>query len=424
MLYSKIINDLWDTRRDLISDGYDSAIDYLQSLLPDSTIHSFHTGYRTNHWTVPPKWVLKQAYIQDNLTQEKIIDISKHGLHVMSYSQAVDIPHATWDFVNKHLSDNAKCPNGIPFKFSYYKDEWGFCCSTKDRRKFSREKYDADFSIKIDSEFLPGELKVLEYVVRGSRDKEILIMAHLDHPYQINDGLSGVAALIDIALSIKNPKYTYRFWILPETIGSICMLHRFPLPNIDSAIFLDMLGADGLLVCQLPSPVMSPLLGSIKKYTMTTKNLRYIGNDDRVLNFAGIPCYSFNRINHLDNAFGDPYKEYHTSEDNVYGTKNMDDAISTISNILNYYECDETVRCFTNEMPCLSAINSLSTQANMYNFMSDIFSSSEKEQILSICRDDYMEIRDLCELFTKDYSDMLLLLQEFANNGLVVIRNV
>jgi len=434
MLFKEIIEKLWDTRRDLVSDGYDEAITYLQSLLPGSKIHSFPSGYKTETWTVPKKWTVTEAYIKNNKTKQKLIDIQNHGLHVMSYSQSVNIPHATWQEVNEKIYSNPECNWGIPFKFSYYKDDWGFCCADKFRPTAVSQEFCDDFTVKIKSKFSKGSLKVLEYIIPGKRKEEILVMAHLDHPFQVNDGLSGVAGLVDLALNIKDNKYTYRFWILPETIGSLCMLHKFSKENIKIAIFLDMIGVNGPLICQQPYSWHNPLREVInkiakngsglfinnniiscnKKDLILTDNLRYIGNDDRVLNFIRIPCYSFNRVTDSSNEFGKPFLEYHTHVDNKYDEDNIMLTVTSLIDIFKYYEQDDYAKSIINEMPCFSNFG-------LYNFMSDIFSLVEKERILSYIQNNYTTIDNIATNFRKTYENVLLLLKEFEKYDLVKI---
>jgi aminopeptidase-like protein len=414
-MYDKIIDALWNSQRDLLSDGYNDAIDYLAELLPGCNRVIFPSGTRVANWTVPSKWTIKNAYIKNNTTGEKIINWRRNGLSVMSYSIPVDIKHATWGEIRDHIFTS---DNGVPFKFSYYKDDWGFCCTHDLKHDLEVRHSNDDYSVKIKSELVPDFLSVLQYVIPGDRKEEILIMAHLDHPYQVNDGLSGVAALVDIAtvLSKEKNKYTYRFWILPETIGSLCMLDGCYGDNVVVAIFLDMLGINGPLVVQSPPNPIDEFDEAVQAAPLplfSVNNLAYIGNDDRVLNFAGIPCYSINRVSNLDNPFGYPYPDYHTDRDCYYNRQSMEDAIDATVSIVNQFSLnlDTYVECISSVMPCLSSIG-------MYEFMSATFSALEKEQILYYCQTK-KSMYDITQRFGKKRQHMESLMSEFAKRGIV-----
>ena len=54
-------------------------------------------------------------------------------------------------------------------------------------------------------------------------------MSDLCHPHMVNDDMTGVAVAIDIARALrarKDPRYTYRILIVPETIGTVAYLSQ------------------------------------------------------------------------------------------------------------------------------------------------------------------------------------------------------
>jgi len=63
----------------------------------------------------------------------------------------------------------------------------------------------------------------------------------------VNDGLSGVAVMVEIAEEMLKKKdkrnYTYKFIVLPETIGSISYLSQNEaiIPTLKYGLFLEML---------------------------------------------------------------------------------------------------------------------------------------------------------------------------------------
>ena len=92
-------------------------------------------------------------------------------------------------------------------------------------------------------------LKVGEVVIQGHSDDNLLLFAHLDHPAQANDGLSGVAVGIEAMRRLMagpKPRYTVRFLIVSEGIGLSAWLtdHSHIIKKTQTALALDMLGLD------------------------------------------------------------------------------------------------------------------------------------------------------------------------------------
>ena len=98
----------------------------------------------------------------------------------------------------------------------------------------------------IKTEFDKGTMKIGEVVVPGKQEICIVLCAHLCHPHMANDDLSGVAVGIDVMrelLKRNDLRYTYRFIVLPETIGSAAYLSNNEdlIPKMKGGLFLEML---------------------------------------------------------------------------------------------------------------------------------------------------------------------------------------
>lgn len=199
----ELIENIWSKRRDLISQGFDESLSYIANIIP-LKIYQIPSGTKCWTWMVPEKWEVKDAYIED-LNGNRIIDLKNHGLHVVSYSLAVDKVVSKEELL-KHIYTNPKKPDAIPFEYKYYERDWGFCLEHNRLKEFTKDKY----RVFIDSKSEKGNLRVGEYTVKGESDKTIILAAHLCHPFQANDGLSGVAVLVDIAQEVsKNPPPLY-----------------------------------------------------------------------------------------------------------------------------------------------------------------------------------------------------------------------
>jgi aminopeptidase-like protein len=126
--------------------------------------------------------------------------------------------------LREHLHTLPAHPDWIPYRTSYYKEDWGFCLS----HNALLDMQDKEYEVCIDSELKPGSLTYGEYYLQGKRKEEILISRHACHPSLCNDNLSGVALVTELAklLSRISLEYSYRFLFIPGTIGSIAWLAR------------------------------------------------------------------------------------------------------------------------------------------------------------------------------------------------------
>ena len=106
----------------------------------------------------------------------------------------------------------------------------------------------------VDASLYAGEIEVVEAVLPGQCDEEILMVAHLCHPKpSANDNCSGVAAgieamqvLSELTASGKLPalQRTVRLILVPEFSGTFAYLHgrQADLPKILAGLNLDMVG--------------------------------------------------------------------------------------------------------------------------------------------------------------------------------------
>jgi aminopeptidase-like protein len=228
----------------------------------------------------------------------------------------------TRDELLKHLHVHPLLPDAAPFMFKYYERDWGLCCSRTLRDSLKDEQY----RVVIRSEFSYGTLKVGEAIVPGESDETVVLCAHLCHPGQVNDDLTGlVVGLQAMRELLKRPKphYTYRLIILPETIGSVAWLshNEKQIPKMKGGLFLEMLGRDN------PPTLQGSFAGDTEVdqcFQLAMKTLRpdttlipfMTMNDERQFNAPGVrvPMLALYRI--LPAGHADwPYREYHSTED-------------------------------------------------------------------------------------------------------------
>jgi len=405
----KLINDVWFFRRDIVSDGFDDALKYISKIIP-LKIHKISSGTKCWTWRVPEKWSVKEAYVED-LSGKKILDIKDHPLHVMSYSLAVNKVVDKEELL-KHLHSRPDRPEAIPFEFKYYERDWGFCIQYNKLKKLNKKKY----KVFIDSKFEKGDLKVGDFTIKGKSKDTIVLAAHLCHPCQANDDLAGIAVLVDIAkdLANKSNRYTYKFLILPETIGSIAYLSQNEkmISQLNFGIFLEMLGNENNFAFQL-SKQGNTKIDRIARYVMKKKLGGFregafreiVGNDEMVFNGPGvdIPMISVSRS---------PYPEYHTSDDNpaVISEKRLGQSKKLILEIL---EKDYTPkRCFKGPV-------FLSGYGLWVDWRENFELNQNIEKIMLKLEGD-KSVFDIAEILGIDFYDVLAFLDKFFKNGLIV----
>lgn len=282
------------------------------------TVHEVPSGTPVFDWTVPREWVIRQAYIEDAFGN-RVIDMAENNLHVMGYSTPVD----RWvdaEELKKHIFTQADQPDVIPYVTSYYKERYGFCMSERQKNALPEGRY----HMYIDSELIDGSLTYAEAVLPGSLDEEILITSYICHPSMANNECSGPALLTELiryVKAVKHRKYTYRFLLNPETIGSITYLsqnYRHLREKLRAGVVLSCVGDDGdysLVHTRYGSTIADKSLAAVLKYQERYKEYSFLqrGSDERQYNAPGIdlPVVGFCR-----SKYG-TFPEYHTSADNM-----------------------------------------------------------------------------------------------------------
>ncbi len=316
-----MIEGLWRLPRDIVSDGYDAALDALATQLP-MTIHRYPTGLECWTWLVPEKWTCHEAYLE-TLDGRRLFSYADHPLHVVSYSLPFD-GEVSREALLRHVHVHPTLPEAIPFVFKYYERDWGLCCSQRTRDQLTDDRY----RVVIRTSARYGHLAVGEAVAPGRDEHSVVLCAHLCHPAMVNDDLSGVVVGIEVMrrlLRCRDLRYTYRLLILPETIGSIAFLSQNDglIPRLRGGLFLEMLGLPNPPALQLSfagDTEMDHCFGMAMRdrepsgWTGVFREI--IGNDERQFNAPGVrvPMLSLSRVLRPGHPAW-PYPEYHSSAD-------------------------------------------------------------------------------------------------------------
>jgi aminopeptidase-like protein len=225
-----LFDQLFPLPRSITGEGYRESLNILMRYIPFQ-VGRVASGTKVFDWTVPPEWVIEDAFLIDP-HGNKILDFKKNNLHVVNYSEPIDRVMELEE-LNKNLHSIPNYPDWVPYVTSYYKKTWGFCLSDKQRQELKPGNY----QVVIKSFFVDGCVEYGYKYLRsnltgkesGVERKLILISSYLCHPSLANNELSGpivLAALYERIAQWQNKRFDYLFVINPETIGSICFLHQ------------------------------------------------------------------------------------------------------------------------------------------------------------------------------------------------------
>ena len=218
-----LYDELFPLCRSLTGEGYDKSLAILQRYVPFK-IEEYESGTQVCDWIVPPAWTLRRATLKDP-NGKIILDTNDNVLHVLNYSDPFSGKVSLAE-LQEHLYSDPLTPKAIPYTTSYYKNRWGLCMSQEQRDTLVDGMYQVEIDTIKDPE---GAVKIGVCDLIGQSNRIVQLSAYMCHPSLLNNELSGPITLVylyQLLKALPNRKYTYRFVINPETIGSICYLSR------------------------------------------------------------------------------------------------------------------------------------------------------------------------------------------------------
>jgi aminopeptidase-like protein len=399
--------DLFPMNRSLTGSGVRETLIYLQEIIPNLSIKEVKSGTKAFDWEVPEEWNVSDGYIED-LNGNKLISFLDNNLHVMGYSTPVD-KILTKNELNEHIFTLPNQPNAIPYVTSYYKREWGFCMSHKQKLNLGS----GPFHVVIKSELFKGSLSYGELVIPGKSRKEIMFTTNICHPSLANNELSGPVILTALAKWIEDysdRKFTYRILFLPETIGAIYYISRnlrYLKRNLQAGWVLTCLGDDNKFSF-IPSRtgdsnsdrVSRVVLDGLKEFREYTWLER--GSDERQFCAPGIdlPVSSITR-----SKYGE-YPEYHTSLDNLnfISPVALEGSLEIFKKIVKIMENNRfykiNIKCEPqlskrNLYPSISIKNDNPSLRNQMNVISYLDGKHDLIDIAHKCKLDFFYINEL-----------------------------
>ena len=340
---------IWSYNRSLTGSGVRETLEAIKLEVPTLKTRSFSSGLKVFDWEIPMEWNVNYAYIIDP-NGNKICDFSTNNLHLIGYSESIEVDLQLPDLQN-HLYSLPEQPDAIPYITSYYEKRWGFCISERQRQKLLEGIY----KIRISTSKTMGTLDIGEIFIPGVDKKEIFLSTYICHPSMANNEISGITVNTFMAKYLAkrtNLRHSYRFVFLPETIGSITYIHhnlKKMKKNIIAGFNLTCIG-DERSYSYLPSRdgdalsdraalhVLENEYHGYKKYSWLDR-----GSDERQYCAPGIdlPIASLMRT-----KYGE-YPEYHTSLDdliNVVTANGLMGGFDLVRKVIEVLEMDITAR--------------------------------------------------------------------------------
>jgi len=145
----ELLRRLYPICRSITGDGVRRTLALLQEVIPIE-VHEVPTGTCVFDWTIPKEWNIRDAYVK-NARGERVIDFKRHNLHVVSYSVPVRAGMSLAE-LRPHLHTLPGQPDLIPYRTSYYKEDWGFCLAHRQLQALP----EGDYEVCIDSSLEPG----------------------------------------------------------------------------------------------------------------------------------------------------------------------------------------------------------------------------------------------------------------------------
>lgn len=312
-----LITRLYPICRSITGDGVRETLQIIREQIPIE-LREVPSGTRVFDWTVPREWNIRDAWIK-NGAGERLVDFRQLNLHVVSYSSPMR-RRMRLSELRAHLFTLPDHPDWVPYRTTYYEENWGFCLSEKQLERFGEEE---EYEVCIDSSLKDGHLTYGELLLEGEGAEEVLISSHVCHPSLANDNLSGISLAVELArhLQKSSHRYSYRFLFIPGTIGAITWLAQ-----------------NEEIISQIRHGLVVTCVGDSAHLTYK-RSRRGDMEIDRafahILGHSGEPCelIDFSPYGYDERQYGSPgfnlpvgclmrsrhgeFPEYHTSADNV-----------------------------------------------------------------------------------------------------------
>lgn len=344
----EFITRYWKWNRVPVGDDTSVFVTELAKQL-GADIISAPTGEDCLTWVMPPKWSVREAYLESP-DGTRIADFAENPLYLKSYSVPFsgDIDR---DTLLGHINSDPERPDRLIYDYrAQYqhgeRTEWGFSLPHRVVEKLPEGRYRAH----IDAEFGEGSLDVLDWRLEGESPDTIFFAAHTCHPAQVNDGIGCIAVLIELfqwLAAQPRRRFSYRLLAGPEYFAAAAVLAKAPdIEHLKYGMFLDMMGNGQRLGYSrtyhgdsLIDRIVRNVMATFTDDFFETEYRNLWGNDE--LFYDGpdfrIPTIGLGR---------DRFVHYHTDKDDLdacdYGQ--LQESVDLLKRTVEVFENDEIVR--------------------------------------------------------------------------------
>jgi aminopeptidase-like protein len=342
-----VIDKLLMKNRTIVSRDVSVCMDILCERYP-LTLHQYPTDSEYQTWPAPPEWNVRKAVLSDG--ERVIASYDECPLFLAPYS----LPFSglvTRDELIEHTFTNPQKPDAFCYEFrlayNYQRrlKEWRISLPYERLQTLS----EGPFHVDIDVEIGPGNMLIAELAHPGRSGSWFTFLAHYCHVAQANDGLAGVAVMLEvmdrIMRSHPNPRHGYKALLMPETIGSsvYAATHERELDNTLGAVFSEMAGAEEPLQLVFSrrgdtyiDRVFLHVLREQEKLPCRFVPFRKgWGNDELVFDAPGlgVPAVSIDRH---------PFAAYHTYHDNLSLVKlsRLEEVVEILTGVVDTLDQD------------------------------------------------------------------------------------
>jgi len=318
----QLFNELFPIMRSITGPGFrKTALLGLDAFKIKSKEHKIASGSKVFDWTVPAEWDVSEAWVK-NSKGKIILDIKNSNIELLNFSTSFKGIVSKVELLS-HLHSLPDHPDWIPYRTSYYQDDWGFCCK---HSLISSSDFIEPFEVNIEAtkKIKNGNLYWYEAEHKGRSKKTILISTYICHPSLANDNLSGFISALALFSYVKNidTRFTYKLVIVPETIGALVFLKSSRARDIRSIV-------GGFVVTttagKSPIGIKKTFLGNHWLDKISTKVSQELDSESFEYEFTPFgsderqyssPEFRIPTIS-ITNAKYHEYDEYHTSADNL-----------------------------------------------------------------------------------------------------------
>jgi len=333
------MRELYPIPRSLTGDGVRQTLARISQEVP-LEITEIPTGTQVFDWTVPKEWNVDEAWIAD-AAGNRIVDFTNSSLHLLGYSVPVH-ERLSLDELKERVFTHPDNPDWIPYRTSYYNENWGFCLSQSHLESLPEGEYEVNVGTRLEDGFVTYG----EAFIPGESEDEFLLSTYVCHPALCNDNLSGPVLLAALGrrLADRKPRLSYRLLFSPGTIGPLCWLFRNQdrLSRFKHGLVASCVGDPGGMTykrsrqgdAEVDRAVAVVLRDSGKEHTI--QDWFPWGGDERQFNAPGFDL----PVGALSRSPADHFPGYHSSGDDfdLVGAEWLDDSLAAYLAVIDAVE--------------------------------------------------------------------------------------